>query len=148
MSDESRIVHASREIAAPAATIFELIADPARQPEWDGNHNLGHADAGQRITAVGQVFTMHNQGGAIRDNHVVDFVEGRRIAWRPGVQGGPPIGHEWRWQLEPVDDDHTLVTHTYNWTDLTDPSRLTRARGTTADKLRASLDRLAAVAEG
>ncbi|HEY5152134.1 MAG TPA: polyketide cyclase, partial [Mycobacterium sp.] len=38
---EERVVSARREIAAPAATIFELVADPARQPEWDGNDNLG-----------------------------------------------------------------------------------------------------------
>ena len=29
-----RVVTAVREIAAPAATIFEFIADPARQPAW------------------------------------------------------------------------------------------------------------------
>ncbi|MEP6463894.1 MAG: polyketide cyclase, partial [Frankiaceae bacterium] len=35
-----------------------------------------------------------------------------------------------------------------DWTDLTDEERLPRARATTADKLQASLDRLAALAEG
>jgi len=145
---EPRVVRASRDVAAPAETIFELIADPSRQPEWDGNDNLGHADPGQRVTGVGQIFTMHNRGGAIRDNHVVDFVEGTVIAWRPSVQGGEPIGHEWRWELEPVDECRTLVTHVYDWTDLTDESRLERARATTSDKLRASLDRLATAAEG
>ncbi|MGH8989446.1 MAG: polyketide cyclase, partial [Acidimicrobiales bacterium] len=38
-------------------------------------------------------------------------------------------------------------THTYDWTELTDESRFARARATTADKLRSSLDRLAALAE-
>jgi hypothetical protein len=41
----------------------------------------------------------------------------------------------------------TQVTHTYDWTRLTDEGRLPRARATTADRLRASLDRLAALAE-
>lgn len=36
----STVVTCSREVAASAETIFELIADPARQPEWDGNDNL------------------------------------------------------------------------------------------------------------
>ena len=40
------------------------------------------------------------------------------------------------------------VTCTYDWTRLTDEKRLPRARATTAGKLRASLDRLAALAEG
>jgi hypothetical protein len=39
------------------------------------------------------------------------------------------------------------VTHTYDWTQLEDEQRVPRARATTADKLRASLDRLAALAE-
>jgi hypothetical protein len=49
--------------------------------------------------------------------------------------------------LEPLGDRLTLVTHTYDWTQLTDPSRLERARATTADKLHSSLDRLAALVE-
>jgi hypothetical protein len=40
-----------------------------------------------------------------------------------------------------------LVTHTYDWTELSDVKRLPRARATTADKLAASLERLAALAE-
>jgi uncharacterized protein YndB with AHSA1/START domain len=34
-----RVVSASREIAADPGPIFELIADPAAQPRWDGNDN-------------------------------------------------------------------------------------------------------------
>jgi uncharacterized protein YndB with AHSA1/START domain len=33
------VVSASREIAAGPGRIFELIADPAEQPRWDGNDN-------------------------------------------------------------------------------------------------------------
>ena len=43
------MVSASREIAAGAGRIFELIADPAAQPRWDGNDNLAGAAAGQRV---------------------------------------------------------------------------------------------------
>jgi hypothetical protein len=59
----------------------------------------------------------------------------------------PSPGHLWRWQLAPVDDTHTLVTHTYDWTQLTDEKRMVRARDTTEPRLLASLDRLAALAE-
>lgn len=56
--EELRVVSASREIAAEPGEIFELIADPAQQPRWDGNENLLEAAQGQRVTAVGDVFTM------------------------------------------------------------------------------------------
>jgi uncharacterized protein YndB with AHSA1/START domain len=46
-----RVVSASREIAAGSGQIFELIADPAQQPRWDGNNNLAEAPAGQRVAA-------------------------------------------------------------------------------------------------
>ena len=41
--DAPRVVSASREIAAAPERIFELIADPAQQPRWDGNDNLAEA---------------------------------------------------------------------------------------------------------
>jgi uncharacterized protein YndB with AHSA1/START domain len=144
---EVRVVSASRRIAAPAQRIFELIADPSRQPEWDGNDNLGHAPTGQRVRAVGDVFTMVLKKGAVRENHVVEFEEGARIAWRPAPAGERPPGHLWRWTLEPVDETNTVVTHTYDWTELTDETRLPRARATTEVNLCASLDRLALAVE-
>ena len=73
--------------------------------------------------------------------------EGHRIAWRPAEPGQEPPGHLWRWELEPIDSSSTRVTHTYDWTQLSDESRIPRARATTADKLQNSLDRLAALAE-
>jgi uncharacterized protein YndB with AHSA1/START domain len=142
-----RVVSASREIGAAADRIFELIADPAQQPRWDGNRNLKEAAPGQRVRGTGDVFTMRLTIGKIRENHVVDFVEGRRIAWRPAEQGKAPPGHLWAWELEPLDPSRTRVTHTYDWTELADPHRMATARATTSEKLQASLDRLAALAE-
>jgi uncharacterized protein YndB with AHSA1/START domain len=143
-----RVVSASREIAAGPVRIFELIADPAQQPRWDGNGNLAMAPGGQRVRRAGDVFTMTLTRGSIRENHVVEFEEGRRIAWLPAEAGKRPPGHLWRWELEPIGASRTRVTQTYDWTQLTDKKRLPRARATTADRLRASLDRLAALAEG
>src|SRR5580704_9767435 len=143
-----RVVSASREIAAGPERIFELIADPAAQPDWDGNDNLAAAAAGQRVRRTGDVFTMTLTRGGVRENHVVEFEEGRRIAWLPAEPGQEPPGHLWRWELEPVGAARTRVTHTYDWTQLTDEKRLPRARATSAGKLRASLDRLAALVEG
>jgi uncharacterized protein YndB with AHSA1/START domain len=148
LDEVPRIVSASREIAAGPAQIFELIADPAHQPRWDGNDNLAVALAGQRVRRTGQVFTMTLTKGSVRENHVIEFDEGRLIAWKPAEPGNDPIGHLWRWELEPIDAARTLVTHTYDWTHLTDRNRFPRARATTAEKLQASLERLAALAEG
>jgi len=146
--ETTKIVSASREIAAEPGQIFELIADPAQQPRWDGNDNLEAAPPGQRVHRTGDVFTMALTHGGIRDNHVVEFDEGRLMAWRPSEPGQEPPGHLWRWELEPIAASRTKVTHTYDWTELTDETRFRRARATTADKLQASLDRLADLAEG
>ena len=142
-----RVVSASRKIDAGPERIFELIADPAAQPRWDGNDNLASAPAGQRVRRTGDVFTMTLTRGQIRENHVTEFEESRLIAWMPAEVGQAPPGHLWRWELEPAGASRTQVTHTYDWTRLTDRNRLPRARWTTADRLRASLDRLAALAE-
>ncbi|MFC6703871.1 SRPBCC family protein [Flexivirga alba] len=145
--EETKVVSATRDIAAPAAQIFELIADPSRQPAWDGNHNIAHADAGQRVQAIGDVFRMTLHNGNVRDNLVVEFEEGRRIAWCPSSEGQPPAGHLWRWALEPEGEGNTRVIHTYDWSQLTDENRMERARSTTPDMLSASLEKLAAAVE-
>ena len=146
--DAPRIASASREIGAIPARIFELIADPTQQPRWDGNDNLTEAADGQRIRKLGDVFSMTTTRGNVRENHVVEFEEGRRIAWKPAEPGQEPPGHLWRWELEPIAPSRTRVTHTYDWTQLTDEKRFERARATTADRLQASLDRLATLVEG
>jgi hypothetical protein len=78
---------------------------------------------------------------------VVEFDEGRRIAWRPSEPGQQPPGHLWRWDLESAGASRTRVTSTYDWTQLTDQKRLPRARSTTPGRLSASLARLATLAE-
>lgn len=144
---DPRVVSASRDIAAPAERIFALIADPSQQPRWDANDNLAKAEAGQRVRAVGEMFAMTLTLGVVRENHVVEFEEGRRIAWRPAEPGRQPPGHLWRWELEALSPTTTRVTHTYDWSQLTDSNRVERARLTTADKLQASLAKLAELAE-
>ena len=161
-----RLVSFAAEVAAPAETVFELIADPAQQPRWDGNNNLGSAAAGQRVRRVGDTFTTTVSGrqfdgspypsgpGSLADrpperiNHVIEFEEGHRIAWLPSEAGQEPPGHLWRWEVEPLGPGRCRVTHSYDWSGLTDPRRFARARATTPQRLAASLTRLAALAEG
>jgi uncharacterized protein YndB with AHSA1/START domain len=146
-SAEPRIASASRKLRATPDRIFEMIADPSRQPEWDGNDNLAHAAPGQRVHSVGDIFTMTLTMGSVRQNHVVEFIEDRLIAWKPSEPGKAPVGHLWRWELVPLDEARTLVVHTYDWTGLEDESRFERARSTTKERLAASINRLAAIAE-
>ncbi len=152
MSNDAKTASAERVIRADAATIFELIADPANQPRWDGNDNLKAADEGQRVHAVGDVFVMNLTGeSGVRENHIVEFEEGARIAWKPAAPGEAPFGQLWRWELEPTGTEgETLVRHSYDYSGLpadTVPGRLKRAQSTDTAKLMASVDRLAAIAE-
>src|SRR5262249_62093887 len=124
------------------------IAAPANRRGGAGNDTLARAAAGRRARRTGDVFRTTLTGGEVRENHVVEFDGGRRIAWRPAEPGQEPPGHLWRWELEPIDSSTTRITHTYDWTQLTDEKRISRARATTADKLQQSVDRLAALAAG
>lgn len=144
---EQRIISSELEIAVPAAQIFKFIADPSRHPQFDGNNNLAHAEQGQRIDRVGQSFTMELTSGQRRVNEVVEFEEGRLIAWKPAPVGEEPPGHLWRWELEPIDEVTTLVRHTYDWSKLTDESRFERARANTELALSRSVTKLAELAE-
>jgi len=146
-TEPERIVSATRVISASAERIFELIAEPSSQPSWDGNNNLAASAPGQRVHRVGDVFTTELTIGAVRENHVVEFIEGAKIAWCPAEPGKRPPGHLWRWELSPINAALTSVTHTYDWTALTDSTRLARARSTTPEMLRESMDKLAVLAQ-
>lgn len=142
-----KVVTAEIEISAPAEAVFDLIADPQRQPEWDGNDNLGTAVEGQRVRGTGGSFITTLTKGVDRENHIVDFEEGRLIAWKPSEVGGEPFGQKWVWQIEPIGGGSVLVRHIYDWTKLRDPQRLSRAQSTTVANLLASLKRLKQLAE-
>jgi hypothetical protein len=58
------------------------------------------------------VFLMTLAQGAICENHIVEFEEGRRIAWLPSEIGAKPPGHLWRWEVEPLGDALNRVSHT------------------------------------
>ncbi|HEY0227161.1 MAG TPA: SRPBCC family protein [Mycobacterium sp.] len=147
MDEPEQIVSASRAISASAERIFELIAEPSSQPSWDGNDNLASSAPGQRVRQVGDIFKTTLTNGAVRENHVVEFIEGSKIAWRPADPGKQPPGHLWRWELQPINSTLTTVTHTYDWSALTDRVRLEKARSTTPEMLRESMDKLAMLAQ-
>jgi uncharacterized protein YndB with AHSA1/START domain len=109
--DAKRVVSASRVIPAPPETIFDLLADPARHQEIDGSGTVVAARSGNPARlALGARFGMDMKLGIPYriTNEVVEFEEGRRVAWRH-------LGHHiWRYVLEPVDGG-TLVTESFDW---------------------------------
>jgi hypothetical protein len=106
-----RSVSASRVIAAPAGEIFDILANPAMHPVIDGSGTV-QAVRGRDVERLelGTTFGMDMRRGVEYSilNTVVEFEEGRLIAWRHFH------GHRWRYQLEPVPGG-TQVTETFDY---------------------------------
>ncbi|HEV3498024.1 MAG TPA: SRPBCC family protein [Actinomycetes bacterium] len=106
-----RTVRGSRVIAAPPETIFDVLADPAMHPVIDGTDSVrAPTEGGRPRLALGSEFGMRMRIVVPYriTNRVVEFEEGRRIAW---THIG---GARWRYELQPVEGG-TRVTETYDW---------------------------------
>jgi uncharacterized protein YndB with AHSA1/START domain len=106
-----RKVSVSRVIPADRQAIFDVLADPAMHPVIDGSGTVREVqDGGPERLAEGAKFGMDMKMGASYRilNTVVEFEEGRRIAWRHFH------GHRWRYELADVDGG-TEVTETFDW---------------------------------
>ncbi len=100
----------SRVISAPAQKIFDLLADPNMHPVLDGSGTVKAAREGNpKRLSLGAKFGMNMQlGGPYRiSNEVVEFEEGKRIAWCHFAR------NIWRYELEPVDGG-TKVTESFD----------------------------------
>ncbi|HET9872040.1 MAG TPA: SRPBCC family protein [Propionibacteriaceae bacterium] len=105
------LVEASRLISASAAEIFELLAHPAQHALIDGSGTVkGVQERTPLRLSAGARFGMQMQWGRRYKilNEVVEFEEGRRIAWRHFG------GHVWRYILEPVGERSTQVTEQFD----------------------------------
>jgi hypothetical protein len=110
-SDPAKIVSRSTIVPAPAQMIFDLLADPRRHGEIDGSGSIQSAqiNAPERLS-LDATFGMQMKIGVRYKitNTVVEFEEGKTIAWRHFG------GHIWRYILEPVDGG-TKVTEQFDW---------------------------------
>ncbi|SDX76817.1 Uncharacterized conserved protein YndB, AHSA1/START domain [Modestobacter sp. DSM 44400] len=146
------MIRVEQTVDVPAGELFAVLADPRRHVQVDGSGMLQADVHASPITGVGQVFTMAMHYPALgdyrTDNHVLEFDEGRRIAWTTAREGQPPAGVRWSWALEPLAGERTTVVHTYDWSQVTDPAVLARVTfpRVSADALTASVARLAAAA--
>ena len=123
MTDET--VSTACTINAPAETVFSVLADPTTHQAIDGTGWVRESLDGTPLTEVGQIFRMamyhDNYGGMHYEmaNRVEVFEPPRAIAWLPG-QGADDADVEfggwiWRYDLEPLGDNRTNVTLSYDW---------------------------------
>jgi hypothetical protein len=124
-------VSVSRSIAAPAAKIFQVLADPANHPALDGSGMLREAPGQPVPSRAGDTFMMAmylpELGDYLMLNRITAFEQDRRIAWEPtpgdavasrnaGLPPGTSQGYNWGYQLQP-DGDATIVTQLFDCTE-------------------------------
>ncbi|OBH16425.1 dimethyladenosine transferase [Mycolicibacter terrae] len=105
-------VSRSVEVAAPAAELFALAADPRRHRELDGSGTVrDNARAPADIT-VGSRFStnMRMFGVPYRITSTVTALQpDELVEWRH------PAGHRWRWEFEALSPGLTRVTETFDY---------------------------------
>ena len=138
----NKVVSRSIVVPAGAQEIFDLLADPRRHSEIDGSGSVKDAQvsAPARLS-LGATFGMDMRIGVPYKitNTVVEFEEGRRIAWRHFG------GHIWRYVLEPADGG-TKVTEEFDWATNRAPImlRVMRAQSRNAVSIERTLQNLKA----
>jgi uncharacterized protein YndB with AHSA1/START domain len=107
----SRWARAARiQVDVPAQAVFDVLADPAQHAAFDGSGTVQGLVSGPERLALGSRFgmSMRIKVPYRVDNTVVEFEEGRLIAWSHINR------HRWRYELEPVGEGATLVTETFD----------------------------------
>lgn len=142
---KNRCVSRNRVIRASAATVFDVLADPSKHPAIDGSGSVKATRPGAVARlAMGSKFGMDMKVGVPYkiENTVVEFEEGRTIAWRHFG------GHRWRYELEAVDGG-TKVTETFDWSTSKSPLfiELMRYPAKNAKSMEKTLERLGSLLE-
>ncbi len=107
-----RKVSRTVEVQAPAADLFEIVADPRRHAELDGSGTVVGAVTGPPRLSGGARFTvrMKQYGAPYKiTSRVTDFAEGQVVEWQH------PLGHRWRWEFTPLPGGATRVTETFDY---------------------------------
>jgi len=147
----SDIESVERVIAAPPEVIFGIIADPSRHHEFDGSGTVRDAKDVPTRLELGATFgmSMHMGFGYSTVNTIVEFEEGRRIAWQTTPTMGPMGkligGGVWGYELEPVDGG-TRVRESWDISQEKIKPFVAPMRGKTRKNMEATLARLDEVA--
>ena len=142
-------VSVERVVPAPPQEVFALLADPRRHRDIDGSGTLRDTVDGPARLFRGAQFGMRMQLGGpyAMTNTVVEFEEGRRIAWQPRPSNRLAAlaigGRIWRYELEPVEGG-TLVRETWDIRAERFPLPLLGMRATTRRAMTRTLERLEA----
>ena len=140
-------VSAERVVNAAPQEVFDLLADPRRHREFDGSGTVRDVVDGPARLSDGAVFGMGMKAGApySMTNTVVEFEEGRRIAWQPRPTNGLARkaigGRIWRYELEPVPGG-TRVRETWDITQERVPPLVFGLRWLTKVSMERTLTRL------
>jgi uncharacterized protein YndB with AHSA1/START domain len=141
-----------RLIKAPAATIFDLLADPSRHQEIDGSGTVKGTPEGSQRLELGSKFGMSMKMGIgySMENTVVEYQEDALIAWQPrpsvSVLGWFIGGRIWRYELVPQDGG-TLVRESWDISRERQPWTVRPMRSKTVDSMTKTLERIAQVVE-
>ncbi|MEB3980714.1 SRPBCC family protein [Mycobacterium sp. 663a-19] len=102
------------EVAAPAADLYALAADPRRHSELDGSGTVRDNIEVPPQMVVGSKFStkMKMYGLPYRiTSTVTELKPNEVVEWRH------PLGHRWRWEFEPLSPTLTQVTETFDYRD-------------------------------
>jgi hypothetical protein len=107
VADPDDVVTVERVIPAPPEEIFELLADPRRHRMIDGSDSVRDPKNAPPRLSLGAKIDMAMKLGIpyTMTNEVLEFEEGRRIAWQPRRAARLARsfgGRIWRYELDPV----------------------------------------------
>lgn len=106
-----RVISESIDITAPPEVVYAILVDPRQHSRVDGSGSVRGLLKGPERLSKGATFgvdmLLFGVPYKIR-NTVVEFEEGRRVAWRHFG------GHRWRYVLEPTDSG-TRVTESFDY---------------------------------
>jgi uncharacterized protein YndB with AHSA1/START domain len=146
MTDSGDVVSVERVIAAPADRIFDLLANPDRHHDIDGSGTVRDAKQSPTRLTMGAQFGMSMHLGVKYSmvNEVIEFDDGKRIAWqtRPAgnLQGKLFGGRIWRYELEPAAGG-TLVRETWDISQEKGPVKNLLRAGRSKDHTRKAMER-------
>jgi Polyketide cyclase / dehydrase and lipid transport len=124
----------TRRVAAPAAAVFAIVADPAGHVAIDGSGMLEAAPGARLLTTVGDTFEIAMDREPLGDlpigkyevrNTVTRIEPDRLVEWSVGNDDRASFGYVWGWELTPVSNTETDVTNYFDWSGLSEKRKAT-----------------------
>src|ERR1700753_3506464 len=102
------------DVAAPAAELYAMAADPRRHAELDGSGTVQGNIKVPDVIVEGSKFStsMKMKGFPYPLTSAMTALKPKELVeWRP------PFGHRWRWTFEELSPTSTRVTETFDYRD-------------------------------